>query len=97
MSKITKDDFYERREMKKGKKRHWGFTCPICNEKFSSKTYSEYYICEEHLTGPLDKIYIFCSKDCVFDFLKTINVDIETIIKEHNESMDRLDELEKQG
>ncbi|MBK5446079.1 hypothetical protein [Peribacillus sp. TH24] len=96
MYKITRKDFYTKKEMKKGKKRHWGFTCPSCKEKFSSKSHTEYCYCEEHLTGPLDEISILCSVDCVFDYLKSLSIDVDGIIKEHNKMMDKLYELDRE-
>jgi transcription elongation factor Elf1 len=96
MYRITKEDLYDKREMKTRRKIYSTFTCPTCKEIVSIKTHTYFYLISEHLTGPLDCSGRFCSTDCLFRHLDSFNIDIDKIIEEHNTMMDKLDELDKE-
>jgi len=86
---INYSSLYDKRVMKKGKKRHWGFTCPHCKNKYSSKTHTEYFIIGVHEIGQVtDNINfnwndkLFCSSDCLFKFLNTNEIDLDKTVND---------------
>ncbi|MEC0271942.1 hypothetical protein [Peribacillus frigoritolerans] len=92
---ITNEDLYERREMKMRKKINSTFSCTTCKEIVSIKTHTFYYLIAEYLTGPLDNSGRFCSINCVFKLLDSLNIDVDKIIEEHNKTLDILNEYDK--
>ena len=91
MYRITKEDLYDKREMKTRRKKYSTFNCPTCKEAVSIKTHTYFYIVSEHVTHSLADSGRFCSTDCVFKHLKSLNIDIDKIIEEHNAMMDQLE------
>lgn len=91
MSAKEKESYlYSQRVMKKGKKRHWGFTCPNCKKKFSSKDHTEYFLIQwdgiSTITGILKEEWtadgLFCSKPCLLTYMEKDGPIINDIYKE---------------
>ncbi|UAT29485.1 hypothetical protein K7T73_12835 [Bacillus badius] len=95
MERIAKEDLYIKREMKTRRKPNTTFTCTTCEEIVGIKTHTHFYLVEEGLTATTNDSGRFCSTDCVFKHLDSLNVDIDRIIKEHNAMMDQIEEFEK--
>ncbi|PTY79044.1 hypothetical protein B5V89_06810 [Heyndrickxia sporothermodurans] len=91
MNKITKENLYERREMKTRRKMYSIFNCSSCKKIVSIETHPHFFLVAEHLTGPIESSGRYCSTDCVFNHLDSLNINIDRIIEEHNELMDKID------
>jgi hypothetical protein len=80
--------------MKKGKKRHWGFTCPQCEKKFSSKSHTRYYLINQfdlQFVAPGKgfstdyETKFYCSEKCVLNHFDDKGVDPDKAVQKIKE------------